>query len=438
MKPLRIKIKRENFIFKNWIIIILLLLPIFIIDFFKPLLLKSVVIFGNNKYTPVLIFTFILVLLYYFFSDKRKNKSIVNNQLKILLLFTLYLLSHKFIGLTNNHWVRVIEIILPILTSLIMLKIIIINPKNVKWFINVILLLFFIYTMLFIFHWYFKTRHAFDIDPTLGFARFRTAYTGSVTFGQLLATIPLVFVLSIKRNNFLTHFIVILFCFILIYITGTRSAVWALLIALIIILLLNIKSSIRLVSSMAFLISILIFLISITNVKYDRFVTKSNSRQLSQIEAINSSLSSVESIFVGKGLSNFFPYERYYKSSQSSEFNDRSVENIFYYENKEILVEPHSTFVWIFVETGLIGLILFFALLLRPIKVSLVVLKNIKIFDNYLIGLSLFCVITCLTNFMGSFLINEPYVSVLCWFLFFITESYYFEVFKNEKSIHRL
>lgn len=433
LKYFRVKDYKPGF--SNWIVLFLLLIPLLIGDFITKWLMIPLLYYGNNKYTPVLIVAFLSAVVLFVALPKkgRRNKNL-RNKLVVSTLFILFIVFQLVVDITQNPWVRLIEIILPVIFSILLIRILPENIKSTEWILKKILLLFILYSVAYFLLWLFKTRFIFDIDQSLGFARFRTALTGSVTYGQLIATIPLFFLLTIRKQNFFMYLLAILFTIGLVYLTGTRSAIYAILIVAIFIVLFNFRRNLKLILISFIILLITIYFINLFDFSYERYLNTASSRQFSQVASLKiTSLDSYDLIF-GKGLSNFFPYEDFYKASQSGILKHTQDQNIFRVQNVDLLVEPHSSYVWLIVETGLIGFLLFIVLIFPSLRRAIIILINLKKYNNIFIGLSLFTLIILISSFAGSFLINEPYVATICWFLIFLIEEYYKNYFLYEKK----
>lgn len=193
--------------------------------------------------------------------------------------------------------------------------------------------------------------------------------------------------------------------------SGSRGAVWPVAAMWIIDFLRYKKITIKRLVFCCIAFSLLIFINPIEYVYKMMprlFVSTSNTRMLSN-ESIFTLMRnfSFKDIVLGKGLENFFPYQEWVNGMviDSSSYVGRS---FIVQDGVSFIVQPHNTFIYILVELGIVGLILFSLIF---IKYFVRGIKN----HNMTAILVLFVII--FVNLFDSVMIVEPGVALILWVL---------------------
>ena len=119
-----------------------------------------------------------------------------------------------------------------------------------------------------------------------------------------------------------------------------------------------------------------------------------------------------EKIF-GKGIGNFFPYQRWKLLQYAKGWES----NIFTYAGNTMLVEPHNTYIYIFLEQGIIGVLLYFLFLL---SILIYIIKS-----NHRFGKLLFFVIFVFLGVVEGTIFIQPGIAGIWLFLLFVSFTDY-------------
>lgn len=194
-----------------------------------------------------------------------------------------------------------------------------------------------------------------------------------------------------------------------IYLTQTRTSIYLAVIFLFYIIYQKYKNS-----SFIILLGLLLTL-GLLLIEY-YVISKTSSRifNFNNIERINSIFTGITFFWdqnfldklIGVGFNEFYKYEEWIKNGQN--FWD----NKFFYKNNISLIQPHNSYIWFLVESGFLGLLLIFNLLIRKLHFQIS-------YDSihHFLNLSGFLIIICC--FFDSTLLLYPNVTLLFWFLIF-------------------
>lgn len=239
---------------------------------------------------------------------------------------------------------------------------------------------------------------------------------GVVTLGY---TMSLVFTLMIAcRRCFKTVELIVLGIVLLygVFLTKDRGSIPIIIIDFVYLFMVQRNKNMRIVLFIPFTIILLLsaFIIVpfflkrnvslLSFLKDDRFTSAYNS-----IEAL---IKNPDKILFGYGLNGFFPYQKWLATTMPE---DRWTANFntFLLDDKRILVQPHSTWLYLLMETGLAGVFCFvfmFACILKKwIRKSGVLLVVLNI---------------CVLSLLESTLILEPGIAVLWWLILLYTIYY--------------
>jgi O-antigen ligase len=168
---------------------------------------------------------------------------------------------------------------------------------------------------------------------------------------------------------------------------------------------------------------------------YHRFISLESSRFSTQSNVLEIIKNDPDKIIIGYGLSNFFPYNKWYAGQKSNRKN----ENIYYDDdvNAKILVEPHSLYIWLLAETGLVGLFLFGGYYYTNfMKKAIIIIKTPDNYEPIIVAWALAIVSISIASFSGSFIINEPQIALVCWFIS-ISFSKYIAISQNRSLTNK-
>lgn len=347
------------------------------------------------------------------------------NSKKVLIFFiVVFLLLQYVFELTHTPIVRFVEVVFPIILAYILVKLLPDNRQSIIWIVKKVFLISVFYSLAFFFLWFFKTRFIFNVDPNLGFARFRTPFFGAVTFGQFFSSFPLIFLLGFNKKYKLWNLLGFVISLGFLYISGTRSSIYVIAIIMLLLIWFNRRKGFQFLIVFTVLLAIAVITLSFFDVSFERYLKTETSRTDSSLGIISVLLSDNISLFIGQGLGAFFPYEEFYILSQSGrDYGGLTSVNTFTSNSKEILVDPHSSYIWILSEMGLFGLILFFGLIKKGFFISINRLRNLNNENKIFIGLSVFCLSMIISNMVSSIFMNEPYVAAIFWFFLFALEK---------------
>ena len=259
----------------------------------------------------------------------------------------------------------------------------------------------------------------YDPTDTLGFSRLKTPLGGSTITGDYLAIAPLMSLVIFKNKSF--SFIIALFFLFCIYLSGTRTAMF---VSLGIIALFYFKSKHAFRHYFLIITGLIICVFVVVSMGYsiERFTHSETSRTLSQGVFLSSffSANDIVSLLFGSGLGNYFPYNSWLVLAHSGLY--QHVDNTI--GNTDLLVDPHSSYIWAIMELGLLGLILFFGKFFLEAKRSFTFLINggystiDKLLAAYVLSISLIL-------FAESVFFNYPLLSLNFWFFIIIFSKRY-------------
>lgn len=137
-----------------------------------------------------------------------------------------------------------------------------------------------------------------------------------------------------------------------------------------------------------------------------------DARVLSLFSSIYSMIDDKVYLVFGHGLNGFFPYQHWQLTTTGTDVFEDAEFNLFNYNGIPFLVQPHNSYIYIFMELGLVGLFFF---------ISIIVMFTKRLFQNKktrLIALSFLIV-----SFLESALILEPTTCCL-WYLMLVLSEY--------------
>lgn len=205
-------------------------------------------------------------------------------------------------------------------------------------------------------------------------------------------------------------------CLIISFATGSRGSMWpSVLFTIVYITYKNGKlSPVR--SVLLLTIGIFIFMFIDLNSIFPRLFLFNEGGRISSVASNFEAFkmyNPIEMLF-GKGVGNFYPYQKWNLNNLSSMFFDY---NHFLYKGISLLVQPHNSFVYAFMEMGIIGGVLYIITIKRSL--SLKIISFGKMDFEYI----LFVVFLMLVLFVESTLFITTGVASLWWFIIMIVGS---------------
>lgn len=239
---------------------------------------------------------------------------------------------------------------------------------------------------------------------------------GAVIFGY---TIAVVFALCIYlKESFSSkvYYALLILLSIGALGTATRGAVWPIAGCWVINLLFS-KSSYKKTIAIAALVPLSVILFSavlnssVEFIGWQRLFNPYSFRRMSTSSSIFSFFSELPlySKLFGLGLGNFFPYQHWFLSIDDVE------QNMFEYNGRTFMVQPHNSFLYTLVETGVLG-IAFFAVFF--ILVVFCIMKNGKEKRDHALLKKLIVVgVVLVVNCLDSVFYVQPGVAFVYWLI---------------------
>lgn len=266
-------------------------------------------------------------------------------------------------------------------------------------------------------------KYGFSISLTDASTRLTASAGGPVILGYTIAFILAFFVAHIeiyKLNEILIISPILLFALIL---TQSRGA----LLVTILCLLFFIRNYSKIVVIFFLLISFFL-LPSIIGILaessfFKRFVGFdffSDDRIGTFFSAIATYFSEIEYVLLGHGFDGFFPYQQWLLNHTGEEVYSNPDFNIILYNGRYMLVQPHNTFIYFIMETGLVGL-LSFCTIFRKIYNRVEYHKKPSM-------ILLICSFICI-SMLESTILLEPGIACTLWLVFFYSFFYSHETY---------
>lgn len=268
-------------------------------------------------------------------------------------------------------------------------------------------------------------KYGFSISGTVIQSRLISPGGGPVVLGYTIV-LMMCYVLSIrniitKKNRLLLTSILFLGAIL----TGSRGSIWPMIMLAFIYIITNKKSMIQILSAILIIIVIIIVNpISFLSNLVPRIMNLSGGGRaetvLNSIKIFHDQ--SILNIFFGLGLGGCFPYQLWITNG-ASVMNQISY-NTFLFNGHVLLVQPHNTYIYVLLEMGLVGLMLFFTIFIK----SLNILKKNSVYNKtYRYFLIIFIIIL---NCTDSVFIVQPGSAGLWWLLLFFAID-------NDKDINK-
>jgi len=240
------------------------------------------------------------------------------------------------------------------------------------------------------------------------------SYAEIVTLAYTIAALLPLYYYVYKSQKTTKAIIVFAILFIALFATQTRGGVWISL-AYLLYFLYDSKIKHSKYRKIILSLSIVMFFViifahnSILNSKNDRLLHLAEpTRLFSLITGITAWIDqSIKQKFLGRGLNSFYDYQQWIRNGRDF------YHNTFTYKGMLSLVQPHNSFTWLLVETGVIG----------ALSLTYIFTRKVKLFNTgsvLLFYLNLTCFTFLLFNLTESIIIIYPNISILFWFITFL------------------
>ena len=236
---------------------------------------------------------------------------------------------------------------------------------------------------------------------------------GAVIFGYTIAIYFSLF-LSGKPTLNKYNFIIFIVLFFTALSTQSRGAVWpivAMSAFYIVVLSKNLYNKLLILGCLSGIIVFSLLISTHHSIYSKRIFNTHESARLNSSLGLLSLYNKypIHQKILGVGLGKFFPYQKWINDTLDKK--RPTWDNHFYYDGVRILVQPHNTFLYLLMETGIIGVILFVLCLSK----RFFYLCNTK---KYI--LLMFFGTVVFVNLFDSVMIVQPGTASIIWLLIFI------------------
>lgn len=257
--------------------------------------------------------------------------------------------------------------------------------------------------------------YGFAFSNTAERSRIISPGGGPVIFGYTIVIIICYLLYNKGIISSISMFIGILIYSVGGILTGSRAAIWPIILLLIIYIFMNKHTSVKIMTlSIVFIIVIILNPISFLTTLVPRIIDFSGGTRLET--AINAFKIFYEQpvlrALFGSGFGNLFPYQLWL-SSKEKVINLISY-NTFIYDGRILLVQPHNSYLYLLLETGLIGLLLFLSLFINIIFI----IKRHESNNKHYKYIMIFFIMVL--NCFDSVFIIQPGTAGLWWLLIFM------------------
>lgn len=327
----------------------------------------------------VCIYSFLLLAL----TPRQSKTAILNpkglNQVAYFkLVFDVYLLVFSVLSCLDkgNIQATIFQLayfIIPFWYSIIFIRYIIMNGLNVPKVIRNGTLLFTAYLIANI------AINLVNYGFTIGVSRLISTGGGSVLLGYTIALVA-AFVLRFRPFSRAVEIMIILVFFIAVLMSGTRGGIWPLLLLIFVFAVTKRTGRLNVLALVClFLVIILLNPLSFVLEKFPRVANFAESGRLTSIVNCLRAFGEqplYEQIF-GAGFGNVFPYQKWLINTDlRGSYFERY--NLFQFNGQYLLAQPHNTYMYFLLETGIVGLLLYM-ILLNKVK-NLLVKSNSNVF----------------------------------------------------------
>ncbi len=343
----------------------------------------------------------------------RQNKIITISKINsiALVLFTLILIIGITVDNFSVFFSQFLWFVVPFLYAVIVMKFINcydLSPLNIGKAGLICFALYICVNILINFQQY-----GFALSGTMEQSRILSPGGGPVVLGYTIALV-MSYCLIIKDEMSRVYFFFI--SVILVsgsILTGSRGSIWPMLFLLITTNLINNRKKQQFLTIILLIAGIIIIdPVSLLEELIPRVMDLSGKARTETV--INAIKVFVEQPILfqlfGTGLGGFFPYQEWLISGGENVFLDY---NMFLYNREILLVQPHNSYVYLLLETGVVGLILFLFIFINAFK-------KIKCQETNRTYKLIFFVLIVSLNYLDSVFIIQPGSSGLWWLLLFL------------------
>lgn len=371
---------------------------------------------GMSYVTSFGTFLLILSLVLLFFTPVHllKSKKRALGYFLPIFLFSVLTISHNLYFKTDFVTGYSVTVLTPLFVAFFL--ILMIDKNEVNEVLFKITKLFSIYLIINIIYWALFLRTKLDPSSGLSFARMGGTLAPTVLLGYtILLIFPLIFVFF--KNSYKKFMIPVIILFVVAaFLTGSRGALWFILLELIIFLLLTkYKNKTLTIFSIILLAFVGLSLLLNKGIGFDRFfMLEHSSRTESWATGLYywTNLDFIKQL-LGTGFGTVYPYQEWVSNGSNVWYN------YFYLNGRFSIVHPHNSYVWVLAELGVIGLLLFIQPIIRAgiliIRKCLTIGFSVDDLPFLLVFLNFI-----LVNMLSSALIHTPSVALLWWFLLFL------------------
>lgn len=269
----------------------------------------------------------------------------------------------------------------------------------------------------FLLFYYFMNWRSYPIDPMLGFHRLQSPGASSVTLAYTCVLFFTLFFFLEKDINRFVWITSLILNLIIVCLSGSRLAFWLSIPTLIIILISGVKKSIYLKSTI-FIGAVIILALIMPNLenRLPRLFTFSDDARMNMRDQGLESWrkESLSDKLFGAGSATKYPIQLWLSMGGT-------IENSMTLNAYDVIAQPHNTFIYLLVEYGIIGSILFLFPLILAIYNLAVNFKTLPISLAFKLFYSLMLFVIC--NMFDAMLLANPGHAMFWWFyLFFIID----------------
>ncbi len=399
-----------------WFFVLILLAPAFITDAVRHQLLPLMEATACHKATFPLLLCLMGLLLHrrqgYRLPSRHANARLVG-----ILVFGGFITVTSIVrgGALSTVAIRTIEIVLPVLVALELVHQLR-DRRECRMVWSGFVWLFGVYIIVALLWWFLKLRSVYHVAPDLNYVRMRSTLSGPVTLGYLMASVLPIVVIESRRWRTGVAIVILSSFAATILLTGSRMA--AIVSVMMLVLFTGSTKHWRMALGLLLAITIAIVLLLVEGSDLRRYESLETVRFSSHRQGLTVWTEDLPTLLIGKGLGKYYPYNDWFSQAVAGE--DPGIGSLFIDvdRNAESLVEPHSLYIWLLVETGLLGAGLYVGFLMVPPLLRS--LRSITVRDRWSeslpLGLAMSVLGIMVTSLAGSFLLNEPPVAVVSWF----------------------
>lgn len=338
-----------------------------------------------------------------------------------ITVFTFYLFVNAvFSCIAGNGFVAVITLLLmlviPLWNAYLTIKYIDKKHLNVNLIIKYSVWMFTAFVIFCIF--INSVRYGMVLSiRALGSVRMVASAGGVVTLGYAISLV-LAFLVA-NRELFGDKEFIIIFCIntLGIIYTQDRGAYVILLIVLIYLYKITKKKILGFFFVIFMILGGVIYIQDIIAMLMPRISSMSNLSNEGRIQMLFKCIGIALSDFIyvpfGRGLNGFFPYQHWQATTNPNDVYTVSHYGRFWFQNDYLMVQPHNTFIYLLMEIGIVGIVLFVGIIFAT--------KKYTICSNNKSSISFIILCILVLCFLESTLVLETGVACVWWLILFLT-----------------